>query len=132
LFNSTVNYELLLQNKHCNIKHIDEDLSLYSPLIRNLLKQILTTDPKKRLSAEACLKHPWFAHEQPWIKASLSCNKIINDKTKSDRSTALTSLSCYIRRDRTPSPNQGAIMTGGFGPQPYGQGVEGGLDPGNN
>jgi serine/threonine protein kinase len=38
LFNATVNYELLLQNKHCNIKHIDEDLSLYSPLVKNLMK----------------------------------------------------------------------------------------------
>lgn len=114
LFNATVNYELLMQNKTCNIKHIDDDLSLYSPLVKNLLKQMLTIDPKKRLSAEGCLKHPWLVNEQPPIKASLTCNKIINDKMKSDRSKAIVGLYNYIKRDRTPSPNAGAQMMGNY------------------
>lgn len=30
---------------------------------KNLLMQMLQTDPKKRFSAEQCLHHPWFKHD---------------------------------------------------------------------
>jgi serine/threonine protein kinase len=56
------NEEIVLQhNIRCNVEPMEKNLKHYSRLARDLFMQMVKKDPAKRPSAEAALKHPWFA-----------------------------------------------------------------------
>lgn len=42
-----------------NVNYLNENLDNYDPLVIDLMKKMLTKDPKDRISAEECMNHEW-------------------------------------------------------------------------
>jgi calcium-dependent protein kinase len=55
--------------------------SRVSPDAKNLVRRLLEMDPKKRISAEQCLAHPWLTKRAQMSKSPLSANVVESLKT---------------------------------------------------
>lgn len=53
--------DVLRLNFRCNLDHMHHFINRASPQCRDLLTQMLRTDPNQRPSAKDALNHPWFS-----------------------------------------------------------------------
>lgn len=52
--------DVLKKNKACKVNLDDALYELLDPLTKDLLSKLLEVDPKKRITADAAISHPYF------------------------------------------------------------------------
>ncbi|TNV86993.1 hypothetical protein FGO68_gene9028 [Halteria grandinella] len=78
LFAGNGQEQILQLNLDCKVETtISNNLSLYSPLARNLVKKLLARDPQFRPTAREALSHPWFEAEKLALEGSIRLNQIL-------------------------------------------------------
>ena len=90
LFTGESTKEILAANKLCDIRGCRKYLEGTSLLARDLLFQMLCTNPKFRISAENALKHQWFKRDKVIINDLLSLNKYVASMAERKNTTFST------------------------------------------
>jgi len=62
--------ELIKANKNAELDFPDSEWGRISPEALDLVSQMLTTDPKERITAKGALLHPWIAKLEPSVKSN--------------------------------------------------------------
>ena len=75
LFSGDTPFEILHNNKICNLENLDEFLQHVSKTCRLLIRSMLSPYPALRLKACDALLHPWFKSDEGVIKDLLLFNQ---------------------------------------------------------
>ena len=94
-FNGETDKEIMDAVKKGEFDFPEEEWDCISDLAKDLIKKMLTYDPKKRLSANQVLKHPWFSS--------------FNEKNKSNKKIAQSALDNMKRFKRNKQFEQATI-----------------------
>lgn len=87
-FNGSNENEIMLGVKRGVIAFPKEEWSNISPEAIDLIKKMLNGNPKKRPSAEECLKEPWFVRFKSWVSTqAIAKNAIRNMRNIKVRNT---------------------------------------------
>lgn len=84
-FNGKTKYEVMKQNKKCNIEFKAACWKELNVEALNLMKEMLLKDPLKRISAKQALDHPWFSVPHNSFIGMLSAEEKMNKYSGCDR-----------------------------------------------
>ncbi|CDW87583.1 serine threonine protein kinase [Stylonychia lemnae] len=86
LFPHNQQYNLLLANKECDIRHVPSQIKQISAEGQDLLMKLIEPNPAKRLDAKQALNHPWFKKDKEALQEALKINSELSSMTLQKRS----------------------------------------------